>query len=612
MIMQIAGASSQAARRVPIGDYGLIGDTRSAALVAPDGSIDWWCVTRFDDPPLFGRLVGGDEAGWFSIGPDEEARVRERAYRPDTATLTTTWDVDGGELELADSLVADVEGRFLPVTMLVRQLTARGRSIGVQLHLVPRFGHRRRPSRRVSRRAGALVCEGADLAIAITSDGPAIEADRRVDFEVRPGEPVTIALTASRRSALIIVPPAVAAREMVRDEAGWRAWAAEIEATDHRAAVVRSLLTLRLLTYSPSGAPVAAPTTSLPERIGGTRNWDYRYAWPRDASIGIAAFLGVGKPREARAFLFWLLHASRLTRPRLPVLFTLDGRPGPPEAELHGWPGYAASRPVRIGNGAAGQHQLDGYGWVINAAWLLTEAGHRLYGEMWRITAAFADHVADNWTEPDAGIWEKRSQPAHHVHSKMMAWLALDRALRIADSRNDRNRRRRQRWSAARESLAEEICARGFDPSQRAYTAVYDSSELDAAMLVLPQLEMESPSSPRVVGTIDAIRRQLGAGGPLLYRYPPGTDGIAGGEGAFLPCSFWLVEALARTGRRDEAEALFAELLPLGEPLGLFAEEMDPTTREHLGNYPQALTHAALVQAALALGPSRRAVDEFA
>jgi GH15 family glucan-1,4-alpha-glucosidase len=601
MIMSGVSAATTNVRHIPIGDYGLIGDTRSAALVAPDGSIDWWCVTRFDDPPLFGRLVGGDDAGWFSIRPNEEARVRERAYRPETATLTTTWSVDGGELELADSLVAEVEGRFLPGTMLVRQLTARGRAIDAQLHLAPRFGYSRRPALRTGRRGGALVCEGADLAIAVTSDGPAIAADRPVDFEVRPGEPLTVVLTAVRRSALIIVPPAVAASHVARDQSGWRAWAAGIEGDEHRAALVRSLLTLRLLTFSPSGAPVAAPTTSLPEQIGGSRNWDYRYAWPRDASIGIAAFLGVGKPQEARAFLFWLLHASRLTRPRLPVLFTLDGRPGPQEAELHGWPGYAASRPVRIGNGAANQHQLDGYGWVINAAWLLTEAGHRLYGEMWRVVAAFADRVAASWNEPDAGIWEKRGQPAHHVHSKMMAWLALDRSLRIADSRNDRYRRRRQRWRSARDCLAEEIRACGFDPHQLAYTAVYGSPELDAAMLVLPQLEIEPPSSLRVVGTVDAIRRGLGASGPLVYRYLPGTDGLDGGEGAFLPCSFWLVEALARTNRRDEAEALLTELLALGGPLGLFGEEMDPSTREHLGNYPQALTHAALVQAVLAL-----------
>lgn len=589
------------ARRVPIGDYGLIGDTRSAGLVAPDGSIDWWCAPRFDDPPIFGRLVGGDEAGWFSLGPNEAAAVAGRAYRRDTVTLANTWTVPGGELELADSLVAEVEGRFLPATVLVRQLTARGRAVRVLLHLAPRFGYDRQPPRRVRNRAGALVCEGRDIVIAVTSDGPTVETDRPVDFEVHPGQPVTIVVTAASRSMLIVVPPALAVSEVARDEAGWRSWAAGIRAADHREEVVRSLMTLRLLTYSPSGAPVAAPTTSLPEWIGGGRNWDYRYAWPRDASIGIAAFLAVGKPQEARGFLAWLLHASRLSRPHLPVLFTLDGRPGPAEQELDGWPGYAGSRPVRVGNGAARQHQLDGYGWVLDAASLLTDAGHHLYGETWRAVAAFADQVAATWTAPDAGIWEKRAEPSHHVHSKLMAWLALDRAARIAAARGDPRWRRTQRWIAAKDALAEDIRSRGFDPVQGAYTAAYGTTELDAAVLVLPVLGIEPALSPRVTGTVDAIRRRLSAGGPLLYRYPPGTDGLAGGEGAFLPCSFWLVQALARTGRTEEAVALFEELLTLGGPLGLYGEEMDPVTGEHLGNYPQALTHAALVQAALSL-----------
>jgi GH15 family glucan-1,4-alpha-glucosidase len=358
---------------------------------------------------------------------------------------------------------------------------------------------------------------------------------------------------------------------------------------------------LQLLTYSPSGAPVAAPTTSLPERIGGDRNWDYRYAWPRDASIGVAAFLAADQPREARAFLGWLLHASRLDRPRLPVLFPLDGRPGPPESELSGWPGYAGSQPVRIGNGAASQHQLDGYGWVVDAAWLLTDAGHPLYGETWRAVAGFADRVAATWTKPDAGIWEQRAAPTHHVHSKLMAWLALDRATRIATARGDNYHRRSQHWADACDALAGDIRTRGFNDARGTYTASYGSTDLDAALLILPLLEFEPASSARVRGTVDAIGQELSAGGPLLYRYPPGSDGLAGGEGAFLPCSFWLVRALALTGRREAAEALLEDLLALGGPLGLFGEEMDPETGEHLGNYPQALTHAALVSAALAL-----------
>jgi GH15 family glucan-1,4-alpha-glucosidase len=594
-------SSSRTGRVVPIDDYGLIGDTRSAALIAPDGSIDWWCAPRFDDAPLFGRLVGGDAAGWFSIGLAEPGEVTRRAYRPDTATVVTTWTVDGGELELADTLIAEVEGRFLPGTVLVRRMTARHRAVRAQLHFAPRFGYERRAARRTRRCAGALVCEGGDLAVAATSDGTRLEPDRTITFEVRHDRPTTIVLTAGRRGPLVIVPPSVGTAEAIRDERRWRAWAASITAETRREAVVRSLMTLQLLTYSPSGAPVAAPTTSLPERVGGERNWDYRYAWPRDASIGVAAFLAAGRPREARAFFAWLLHASRLARPRLPVLFTLDGRPGPAEVELTGWPGYADSRPVRIGNGASRQHQLDGYGWVVDAAWVLTNAGHRLHGEAWRAVAAFADHVAVTWTQPDAGIWEQRADPAHHVHSKLMAWLALDRALRISAARGDRNRRRTRRWTTALDELADDVRAHGFDPGQQTYTAVYGSTDVDAAVLALPLLELEPATSARVVGTVDAIRRKLAAGGPLLYRYLPGSDGLAGREGAFLPCSFWLVQALALTGRRDDAEGMLDELLPLGGPLGLFGEEMDPATGHHLGNYPQALTHAALVQAVLAL-----------
>jgi GH15 family glucan-1,4-alpha-glucosidase len=356
---------------------------------------------------------------------------------------------------------------------------------------------------------------------------------------------------------------------------------------------------MRLLTYSPSGAPVAAPTTSLPEQLGGSRNWDYRYAWPRDASIGIGAFLGVGLDDQARAFLYWLLHASRLDRPRLPAILTIHGRRLPPERELS-WSGYANSRPVRFGNGAADQHQLDNYGWVIDAMWLLVRAGHCLYGETWRAAAAMADRVAARWRDPDAGLWEVRGEPAHYVHSKLMAWLALDRALRIADTHRT-STRRRARWAAARADIAADVRARGIDHDRGTLVRAYGRHDLDAALLILPLLGLEPVDSPLVGGTIDAVRRELGAGGPLLYRYPRGEDGLAGREGAFLPCSFWLVQALAATGAVDDANALMADLVDLGGPLGLYAEEADPDTGEQLGNFPQAFTHATVVQAALSL-----------
>lgn len=597
----VPGIGEGSGRRVPIGDHGLVGDTRSAALVAPDGSIDWWCVPRFDDPPLFGRLVAGPDGGHFRIGPAEPVRSVHRRYRPGTATLVTTWRLDGAELELTDSLVGDVAGRLLPGTLLVRRLVCRGRPVHVVVQLSPRFGYRRHAAARAARRSGALVVEHGDLAVAVTADGVTVVPDRPVETTITPGPQLTVALAATRRGPLVVVPADRAAAVAHDDEQRWAAWSSRLHVpAEHRHAVTRSLITLRLLTYSPSGAPVAAPTTSLPELVGGTRNWDYRFAWPRDASLGITAFLAAEQPEQARAFMFWLLHATRLTRPRLAVLFTLLGQPGPPEHVLDDWPGYADSRPVRRGNAASAQHQLDGYGWVLEGAWRLQEAGHPLYPETWRTMAALADHVATAWRLPDAGIWEKRGPQAHHVHSKLMAWLALDRAIHIAVGRRTRPRGRLDRWVRHRDALAADVREKGYDAAAGTYTATYGSADVDAALLMLPRLGFDPPGSPRARGTVDAVRARLGAG-PLVYRYVPGTDGLPGGEAAFLPCSFWLVEALALTGRRDEAAQLFDELCALGGPLGLYGEEMDPTTREHLGNYPQALTHASLVHAAVAL-----------
>ncbi|MFI6236979.1 glycoside hydrolase family 15 protein [Micromonospora sp. NPDC050784] len=584
----------------PISDYGLLGDTRTAALVASDGAMDWLCVPRFDGDPLFGRLVGGTEAGTFRVGPARPATVVERRYRRHTATLETTWSVGSGRLRLTEAMVAEVSGRLLPTTLIVRRLSAEQTAVDAVVEFDPRLGARHRRPRTHHRRE-ALVCEWGALAVALHSTPTfRTEPGRPTTITVRPGRPVTFVLAVAHREPVIHVEPTAAWELLIEDEARWRAWTAEIdERLPFREHVVRSLLTVRLLTYSPSGAPVAAPTTSLPEDPGGRRNWDYRYVWPRDASIGVSAFLSVGKTDEARGFLAWLLHASRLQRPRLPAVLTLHGRHVPAERELSGWPGYLDSRPVRVGNNASGQHQLDGYGWVIDAAWTFAQAGHRLYSETWRAVRGFADVVADCWQEPDAGIWEVR-EPHQHVHSKLMGWLALDRALAIADTHPLRDRQRR-RWQKCRDAIAAEVRTRGFDPTAASYVRSYGSQDLDAALLVLPLLDMDRAESPRVRGTIDAIRDRLSAGGPLLYRYPPGRDGLPGTEGAFLPCSFWLVQALARTGRRREAVELFRAMVDHASPLGLYAEELNPATGAHLGNYPQTLTHAALVQAALAI-----------
>ena len=589
----------------PIEDYGMLGDTRTAALASSDGAIDWLCAPRFDGNPIFGRLVGGAAAGTFRAGPAETATVVDRRYRRHTATLETSWMVAGHRLTLEEAMVAEVAGRLLPATLLVRRLSAVSAPVDAMIQFDPRFGERHRPPR-VRRRGPHLVCEWGSLAISLgSSPEVTVEPGSPSTITVSPGHPVTLVMAVAHREPLIFVDPGAAWDLVAQDEARWRAWTEEIDSRlPYREAAVRSLMTLRLLTYSPSGAPVAAPTTSLPEDPGGSRNWDYRFAWPRDASIGVAAFLGVGKLREARGFFGWLLHASRLERPHLPVLLTLDGRHPARERQLSGWVGYAASRPVRVGNGAVDQHQLDGYGWVLDAAWVLVHAGHHLYSETWRAMRGFADEVCARWQEPDAGIWEIRDDAAHHVHSKVMAWLALDRALAIA-STHRLPARQRQRWQEARSAIESEVSSRGFDAGKYSYTRSYGSLDLDAALLVLPLVGIEEADSVRTRGTIDAIRNELSAGGPLLYRYPPGKDGLPGTEGAFLPCSFWLVQALVWTGRQPEAVALFEELLGHASELGLYGEEMEPSTGAHLGNYPQALTHAALVQAALALRDAR-------
>ena len=592
-----APAERQAQR---IGAYGLIGDTRAGALCGPDGSIDWLCVPRFDGVPVFGAIVGGREGGRFAVAPEGQGASHDRRYRPETCTLETRWHLDGAEVVLVDGMVADVEGTALPGLVLVRRVEVRGRPVQVAVDFDPRFGWGRSAPR--CRRMGdaVVVSHGAEaVALATTNDRP-IEPGRRARVTVSAEAPLTLTMTAGSRAPVVVMDPEAGHAALRRDERGWREWCAGIECVGpYRDTALRSLLTLRLLTFSPSGAPVAAPTTSLPEEIGGSRNWDYRYAWPRDASMGIAAFLAAGRPDEAHRFLAWLLHASRLDRPRLPVMLTLFGTPVPDEVELD-WPGYRGSRPVRVGNGAASQHQLDVYGWPLDAAASLVEQSRPLDGATWRALAAFADHAALNWRRPDAGLWEVRDEPRHFVHSKLMAWVAVDRALRLADAHRT-SRKKRHRWAAARWELADAINDQGVDRRHGRYRRSFDDDGVDAALLLLPTMGFDPPGSPRFDRTVTAIVEQLGAGGHLLYRYVPGADGVEGTEGAFLACSFWLVRALAHLGRFGEATEVMDDLVAMGGPLGLYGEEVDVSTADQIGNYPQALTHAALVEAAFAV-----------
>ena len=590
----------------PISDYALIGDTRTAALCSSHGSIDWLCLPRFDSEPVFGSLVARNSAGSFLITAEGIRRVSRR-YRDGSAVLETTWHTDSSMVVLTEGMVLDVASGLLPQALLVRRVEClHGAGVSLRIRFDPRLGLKGTSPRR-SRRGDSLVCTWGSLAVSLQSSRPLnfFTGDEQT-VSLRKGESLVLAMGVVDGSPLVFVEPESAYRRLDDTDRWWRKWSEDVGYWGpFRDAVIRSLITLRLLTFSPSGAPVAAPTTSLPERIGGVRNWDYRFSWPRDASIGLAAFLAVGKEEEARSFLHWLLHAGRLTRPRLQVLYTIYGKPGPREVELHDVTGYRASRPVRIGNGASTQHQLDVYGWVLDAAWLLVRAGRKLNPETWRAMSGLADFVAAKWQEPDAGIWEVRGEEAHYVHSKLMAWLALDRALRIARSHRVRASRL-HRWTIERSGLAEQVCTNGFDRYVGSYVWHYGSRELDAALLVLPLLEFDEPGSDRVRGTVESIRRELGDGHSLVYRYRPDTDGIEGAEGAFVPCSFWLAQALARLGHVDEAAESFEQLLALSNDVGLLPEEIDPSSRAHLGNFPQAFSHATVIQAALAIQDASR------
>ena len=586
-----------------ISDYALIGDTRTAALTAKDGAIDWMCAPTFESPPIFGALVGGSDAGSFALSVDDVVST-ERHYLDDTAVLETRIEASGGTGRLVEAMVPDVSGSLLPQTVLVRTLTCESGELWAEVSFDPRFGLPGRPPH-VARRSGALICGWRSLAVALQSFPHLdIEPGRETSVRISAGSRLTLVLSVADRSPAVLLTEESANALVDRATGWWDRWSREIKYDGpFRDDVLRSLITLQLLTYAPSGAPVAAPTTSLPEIIGGSRNWDYRFCWPRDASIGLVAFLSVGKWRLAHAYMHWLLLASRLTRPRIKVLYTLYGKTPAPEREIEGLPGYEGSRPVRVGNGAQEQHQLDVYGWVADAAWLLNHAGHKLHSATWRGISAMADYVARHWDEPDAGIWEVRGEPRHYVHSKMMGWLCLDRTLRLAETHKTPEHRVRM-WTEQRDRLKREVRDRGFDPKRGTYTWSYGSSEVDAALLILPILEFEDDAL-RTEGTISAIRGELEGDDGLVHRYPSRSDGIGEDEGTFLPCSFWLVQALARTGRGDEAERLFEKLAARANDVGLFAEEFDPRLGEQVGNFPQAFTHATLVQAALSLGEGR-------
>jgi GH15 family glucan-1,4-alpha-glucosidase len=577
----------------PIGDYAVVGDGRTAALIAGDGSIDWLCLPDVDSPSVFAAILDAERGGSFSLHPVDPFGS-DRGYVPGTNVLQTTFRTGAGSVRVTDAMTLAEPGRLAPMREVVRKVECLHGDVDVEWAFEPRFDYARREGT-VRVRDGRVVFTHGVHALTLSVWGAeAVSAGRA---RLAAGEQILFSLSSAHHRPAVLPGRVDTERRLAHTLSFWQDWGKRAEYEGPwQEAVLRSALALRLLVFAPSGAVVAAPTTSLPEQIGAGRNWDYRYSWLRDASFALDALLALGYHDEAHAFFWWFMHASRLTQPRLGVLYRVSGSNRTPENELAHLAGYRGSTPVRVGNAAGRQVQLDVYGSVLASIWLHARSHGDLGAETGRGTAKIADYVSDAWPQPDSGIWEVRSEPVHYVQSKAMCWAALDRACRLAEAGFVPDRR--PRWRAAADATRAWIEHHGWDDELGAYIRAPELRELDASLLTLPLVEY-APDRSRLSSTIDAVRERLGAG-PLLYRYL-GDDGLPRGEGAFTTCSFWLVDALARLGRVDEAAALMDELVPLANDLGLFAEEIDPSSGEQLGNFPQGLVHLALINAAVSI-----------
>ncbi|BDG08396.1 glycoside hydrolase family 15 protein [Anaeromyxobacter paludicola] len=591
--------------RQPIEDHALIGDCRSAALLTRDGEVDWLCWPRFDSAPVLGSLLDPSAGGW-RLAPVGRTHTSWR-YLPGTNVVETTHRVPGaGSLRVSDCLTVASEGEkrreLLPEHELLRIATCEAGEVEVETSIDLRPDLGRAPGRWRDAGALGLRFESGSGLFALRSDRPLAPGagGARGRFRLRAGETARFSLVYAGDGPAVLSPLGAAAdAALLRTERFWRGWSARARyAGPFREAVVRSALALKLLAYAPSGAIIAAPTTSLPERPGGDLNWDYRYCWLRDASFTARALYGLGYQDEAESFVSWLIHTTRLTRPRLRILYDVFGRDPPPERDRPELGGYGGARPVRIGNAARDQLQLDVYGEVVDAACQFVSAGGGLDPDTARMLIGFGRYVCEAWRRPDEGIWEPRGGRTQNTYSKVLCWAALDRLLHM-DLRGHLPRAPRDQFCATREAIRAHVEARGWSPALSSYTARLGGGGLDAALLLLPWYGYCPAGAPRMRATWRRISRELSAGGALLYRYPESIDA---GEGAFGICSFWGAEYLALGGGTlEEAELRLERLLGHASELGLFAEEVDPGTFAGLGNFPQAFTHVGLVNAALSL-----------
>ncbi|MFD6280579.1 glycoside hydrolase family 15 protein [Streptomyces sp. NPDC060209] len=591
-----------------IEDYALIGDMQTAALVCRDGTADWLCLPRFDSHAIFAGLLGTEENGFWRLGPArpegaEPPPADRRRYRGDSLILESEWDTPRGTVRVTD---------FMPprdgAPQLIRIVEGVSGRVPMRSELRMRFSYGR-VTPWVHKVDGRTVAVAGPDSVWLDTDTETYGQNLTTysDFTVAPGDRIafTISWQPSHHE-----PPSVPEPEssLEATENFWREWVDQC--TYHgpyREAVVRSLITLKALTYAPTGGIVAAPTTSLPEDIGGSRNWDYRYTWLRDAAITLSSLLRTGYREEARAWREWLLRAVAGDPENLQIMYGIAGERELGEAELDWLPGYENSAPVRVGNGAANQLQLDVYGEVTEALHLAHMTGLTRNDYAMGLQLKLISYLEKHWDEPDEGIWEVRGPRRHFVHSKVMAWVAVDRTIKLIESGDAEGPL--ERWHQLRDDIHRDVCERGYDPERNTFTQSYGSQELDASLLLIPQMGFLPPDDKRVIGTIEAIQRELSTEDGFVLRYPTegddaGVDGLEGDEGAFLACSFWLADDLAMIGRVDEARRLFEKLLSLRNDLGLLAEEWDSGLQRQVGNFPQAFSHVPLIDTALRLTAS--------
>jgi GH15 family glucan-1,4-alpha-glucosidase len=577
-------------------DYGIIGDLHTTALVGINGSIDWLCLPRFDSDACFARLLGDDRNGCWRIAPTSEVREARHRYRGPTLILETEFETASGLVRLLDFMPPDGDRR-----RVVRIVEGVSGSVELQMALRVRFDYGRTIPWVRHAAGGGIIAIAGPNGVVLHTDVPTHGEDFTTAsrFTVRAGQKATFVLT-WYLSHEATPPEPNAERLLAATERYWTTWSSRCTYRGQwREPVLRSLITLKALTYAPTGGIVAAATTSLPEQLGGVRNWDYRFCWLRDATFTLYSLMEAGYTDEARSWSDWLLRAVAGHPSQLQIMYGVAGERSLPELELRYLAGYENSRPVRVGNAAAEQFQLDVYGEVLDALYLARKMGIQMGDDAWNLQRSLVAFVARHWMEPDEGIWEIRGPRRHFTHSKIMAWVAMDRAVKSVEEFGLPGEL--EAWRSVRDAIHEDVCAKGYNEARGAFTQFYGGDPLDASVLMLPLVGFLPANDPRVVSTVEGIQRELVTDG-FVMRYRPdeseSIDGLPPGEGSFLPCSFWLVDCLHLLGRTDEARALFERLLAARTPLGLLAEEYDTRYGRLVGNIPQAFSHVGLINTA--------------